>query len=168
MNKFLTIVLVSLALFSMQAFAATSNATVNVVVVGMISHGPMQPTIDAIKNVTAKYGDRVSVTWFDLGTLEGAKYAQDHQLSAHLNILINGKYQFSRNGKDITFQWFEGQQWTKEDLDAVISDALGVPVTEAPGGQSGFSFPLVAGTALFAILLVGGWFIISRKKVQEA
>ena len=81
----------------------------------------MQPTVNAIKDVTAKYGDKVAVTWIDMSTNQGQAYAQQHGLSAHLNILINGKYQYTVNGKQVAFQWFEGQQWTKADLDAVIS-----------------------------------------------
>ena len=36
-----------------------------------------------------------------------------------MNVIINGKYTYQVNGKDVTFQWFEGQQWTKADLDAI-------------------------------------------------
>jgi hypothetical protein len=41
-----------------------------------------------------------------------------------MNILINGNYKFNLDGKEVTFQWFEGQYWTKEDLEAVINDVL--------------------------------------------
>lgn len=164
MVRFLALFIVTLALLSMQAFAATSDNVVNVVVVG-VTHGPMQPTISAIKSVTDKYGDRINVTWLDLGTPEGAQYAQEHQLTAHMNILINGNYQFSHNGKNIAFQWFEGQGWTKDDLDAVIADSLANNATVAPSAQSsGFPLPLVAGAIALVILLIGGWFVMSRKK----
>ena len=100
---------------------ASSGTAPDIVVVGYINHGPMQPTVNAIKDVTAKYGDKVAVTWIDMSTNQGQAYAQQHGLSAHLTILINGKYQYTVNGKQVAFQWFEGQQWTKADLDAVIS-----------------------------------------------
>jgi hypothetical protein len=116
------------------AFAASTDK-VNIDVAGMINHGPMQPTVEAIKEVTSKFGDKVTVNWIDTTTEDGQKYLQDHGLSAHLNILINGNYRFNLDGKDVTFQWFEGQYWTKEDLDAVINDVLSnngkaVPVNE--------------------------------------
>ncbi len=41
---------------------ATSNA-IDVVVAGYINHGPLQPTVTAIKDILSKYGDRVKVTW---------------------------------------------------------------------------------------------------------
>jgi hypothetical protein len=37
-----------------------------------------------LKNVTAKYGAMVNVTWMDMGTTEGMQYTQEHGLSAHL------------------------------------------------------------------------------------
>ena len=97
---------------------------ISVVVVGTITHGPMQPTIKSIKEVLAKYGDKVNATWIDMSTKDGDKYAKDHNLAAHLNILINNTYKYNVNGKDIEFQWFEGQLWTKQDLDAVLSNLL--------------------------------------------
>jgi hypothetical protein len=126
-----TLCLISLAY---GAFAASTDK-VNIDVAGMINHGPMQPTVEAIKEVTSKFGDKVTVNWIDTTTEDGQKYLQDHGLSAHLNILINGNYRFNLDGKDVTFQWFEGQYWTKEDLDAVINDVLSnngkaVPVNE--------------------------------------
>jgi PGF-CTERM protein len=106
---------------------AASDAKVDVVVAGVqgAAHQPMQPTINAIKEVLSKYGNRISVTWIDMDSAQGKAYYSAHGLSAHMNILINGKYTYRVNGKDVTFQWFEGQQWTKADLDAVISSLLG-------------------------------------------
>jgi hypothetical protein len=97
---------------------------ISVVVVGTITHGPMQPTIQAIKDVLSKYGDKVNVTWVDMSTKDGAKYAADHKLDAHLNIVINGMYKYQVNGKNVEFQWFEGQQWTKNDLDTVLANLI--------------------------------------------
>jgi hypothetical protein len=102
------------------AAPANPNA-VKVVVAGYMNHGPLQPTIQAIKDVMAKYGDKVAVTWVDLGTQAGVTYFKQNGLTAHMNIIINGKFTYNVNGKDVTFQWFEGQQWTKADLESVIS-----------------------------------------------
>lgn len=97
---------------------------VDVVVAGYYNHGPLQPTVQAIKQVTSKYGDKVAITWIDLSTKEGEDYFKEHGLSAHMNIIINGKYEYNVNGKDVIFQWFEGQQWTKTDLDTVLSNLV--------------------------------------------
>jgi hypothetical protein len=103
--------------------APNPNA-VKVVVAGYMSHGPLTPTVQAIKDVLAKYGDKVAVTWVDLGTKEGAAYFKQNGLTAHMNVIINGKYTYEVNGKTVTFQWFEGQQWNKADLDAVLASLV--------------------------------------------
>lgn len=104
--------------------AAIASNAVNVVVAGYINHGPLQPTVQAIKDVLAKYGDRVKVTWVDLSTPQGQDYFKTHGLTAHMNVLINGTSSYVVNGKTVDFQWFEGQQWTKKDLDTVLAGLL--------------------------------------------
>ena len=85
----------------------------------------MQPTIQAINEILLNYGDKLNVKWVDLETTEGADYFKENGLSAHLNVIINGSYEYTVEGRDVLFQWFEGEQWTKEDLDTVISSLLG-------------------------------------------
>jgi hypothetical protein len=99
----------------------TPQNTVSVVIAGYINHGPMQTTVNAIKDVLSKYGDKVQVQWVDLGTNQGQTYFKEHELSAHMNVIINGTYEYKVNGKDVEFQWFEGRQWTKQDLDTVLA-----------------------------------------------
>jgi PGF-CTERM protein len=144
MNR-LVLILFALALVApvalvtpMHGVDAASDAKVDVVVAGVqgAAHAPMQPTIDAIKEVLSKYGDRISVTWIDMDSAQGKAYYSAHGLSAHMNILINGKSTYQVNGKDVTFQWFEGQQWTKADLDAVISSLLGNGSSTTPATQA--------------------------------
>ena len=100
------------------------STTAEVVVAGYLNHGPMQPTVRAIKEVLANYGDRVDVTWVDLGTKDGVDYFKENGLSAHMNVIINGKYTYDVNGEEVIFQWFEGRQWTKQDLNAVLASLL--------------------------------------------
>jgi cytoskeletal protein RodZ len=105
--------------------SGTAASTVgDVVVAGDITHGPMQPTVQAIKDVLAKYGDQVNVTWVDLSTQQGQAYFKAHGLSAHLNVIINGSYTYFVNGRNVKFQWFEGQGWTKKDLDTVLAGLI--------------------------------------------
>jgi hypothetical protein len=101
-----------------------SKYTVTVVVAGYINHGPLQPTVTAIKEVLAKYSENVKVQWIDLATTAGAAYFKANNLSAHMNVIMNGKYTYQVSGKDVTFQWFEGQGWTKQDLDTVLSNLI--------------------------------------------
>jgi hypothetical protein len=98
---------------------------VSVVVAGYINHGPLQPTVRAIKEVLSKYDDKVAVTWIDLGTTQGENYFQDHGLTAHMNVIINGTSTYQVDGKTVDFEWFEGQQWTEEELDSVLANLVG-------------------------------------------
>jgi len=161
MSKFFTTLMLSLFLL-VSTVSATSD--VNVVVLGMINHGPMQQTVNAIKEVTSKYPE-VNVRWLNLESAEGEKYAQEHGLAAHMNILIDKKYQYSVNGKEVIFQWFEGQQWTKEDLDAVISSKLNnspdVSATDDPKSGNGMNV-LIVWAGIFAVIGMSTWFLIKK------
>ena len=98
MNKKISIMVLSLLLI-VSVVSALPDNKVEVVVLGMVNHGPMQPTINAIKEVTSKYGSDVTLKLIDLESEEGQKYSEEHDLTAHLNIIINGKYQYNINGK---------------------------------------------------------------------
>jgi hypothetical protein len=98
---------------------------IGVVIAGYINHGPMQPTVRAIKEVLSKYDDKVAVTWIDLATTEGQNYFKEHGLTAHMNVIINGTSSYEVDGKSVVFEWFEGQQWTEKDLDSVLANLVG-------------------------------------------
>ncbi len=106
------------------ASAAVASTPTDVVVAGYINHGPLQPTVQAIKDVLSKYGDKVKVTWIDLSTQQGQDYFKAHQLTAHMNVIINGTSRYEVNGKTVDFLWFEGQQWTRKDLDTVLAGLI--------------------------------------------
>ena len=97
-----------------------SSGVVSVVMAGYINHGPLQSTVMAVKDVVKKYGNKVKLTVVDLSTTAGQNYFKANDLTAHMNIIINGRYEYNINGNDVVFQWFEGTIWTKEDLDAVL------------------------------------------------
>jgi hypothetical protein len=104
---------------------AVPTSPVSVVIAGYINHGPMQPTVRAIKEVLSKYDDKVAVTWIDLATTQGQSYFKEHGLTAHMNVIINGTSRYQVNGKTVDFEWFEGQQWTETDLDVVLANLVG-------------------------------------------
>lgn len=151
----------------LQAAIAVPVDKVDVVVAGYINHGPLQATVAAIKDVTSKYGDKVNVTWVDLQTPEGEDYFKHHGLSAHMNVIINGKYTYEVNGKAVTFQWFEGQQWTKADLDAVISSLLNgsaTPLDVAAGGTDNTNTFILLAVAFLALIAIAAVAIRLVKK----
>jgi hypothetical protein len=101
--------------------ASNSPSVVKVAVVGYLTHEPLQATVQSIKDSLAKYGDGVEITWYDTGTTGGSVYAELHGLTAHMNIVIDGKCGFQVDGRTVTFQGFEGEQWTRQDLNAVLA-----------------------------------------------
>lgn len=176
MNKTVLLVFVLCILSLTNVRCAYSSGKVDVVVAGYINHGLLQASVRAIKEVTSKYGDQINVAWVDLATNEGAKYFQEHGLSAHLNILINGKYQYLLDGRKVTFQWFEGTQWSKNDLDAVLSGMLNnrgnvTPLANAQGEDGVFGLvvallrpPII----LAAAIIVGALYLVRRSRKQKA
>jgi hypothetical protein len=152
-------------MFSMfGVISAYSESRVDIVVAGYINHGPMQPTVTAIKEVISKYGDKISITWIDMNTASGMIYCLEHGLSAHLNILIDGAYQYTLNGKSITFQWFEGGSWTKEDLDAVISNLLNNTGNAVPVMENNSIYLAGAVVAAILVVLIVGIFVIRKRR----
>jgi len=165
MNKSIFIMLFILIIM-FQSVLATGE-TVEVVVLGVVTHGPMQPTVRAIEEVTAKYDSQIIVRWLDFESEEGEKYAQDHGLTAHMTIVINEKYEYNIDGKEVVFQWFEGGQWTKEDLDKVISNSLNptgtVSVSKSEGGGLNFNNYYIGGLIL-VVLIGAGWLYFKKKR----
>jgi hypothetical protein len=39
-------------------------------------------------------------------------------------VIINGTSRYQVDGKTVDFEWFEGQQWTKTDLDTVLANLV--------------------------------------------
>ena len=110
-----------------------------------------------------------------MATADGQKYMAEHGLDAHLNIVIDGRYQYAIDNRTVTFQWFEGQQWTKDDLDAVISDLLsgeGNAVAQSPADPGTPIVPRIGRVrsteqvlaALAICAAAGGSYLIYRKK----
>jgi len=166
MNKKILIMVLILLLTVSVVFALPDNK-VDVVVLGMVNHGPMQPTINAIKEVTSKYGSDVNLVLIDFESEEGLKYSEEHDLTAHLNVMINGKYKYNINGKDVAFQWFEGQQWTKKDLDTVISNLLdnkgNVTPIDNPKSSNTLNLFIIFG-GIFLVIGLVAWFLIKKTK----
>ena len=176
MNKTALLVFALCILSFTSVRPAYSSGKVDVVVAGYINHGLLQASVRAIKEVTSKYGDQINVAWIDLAANEGAKYFQEHGLSAHLNVLINGKYQYLLDGRKVTFQWFEGTQWSKNDLDAVLSGLLNnsgnvTPLENAQGGDGVFGLIIALlrpSIILVAVIIVGALYLVRRSRKRKA
>ncbi len=91
-----------------------------------MNHGPLQPSLEQIKQVFSKYVNKINVSWYDFESKEGEQFMVKKGVTQHvpLVIWIDGKFAIPVNGKEINFvgfptgsgpAFFQGK-WTMEDL----------------------------------------------------
>ena len=129
MKKIILTCLVVLVLFSVP-FTVFAAKEVKVEVLYM-NHGPLQSSLEQIKQVFSKYGNKIEVSWYDFETKEGEQFMVKKGVTQHvpLVILMDGKFTIPVNGKEIKFVGFptgsgpaafQGK-WTMDDLRQVLN-----------------------------------------------
>lgn len=124
MKRIILSCFVSLALFSIP-FTLFAAKEVKVEVLFM-SHGPLEETLKQIKGVFSRYGNKLTVSWYDFESKEGEQFMAKKGITQHLPLVIwlDGKFTFPVNGKEIKFvgfptgsgpAFFQGK-WTMDDL----------------------------------------------------
>ena len=124
MKKIILSCFVVLALFSVP-FPVFAAKEVKVDVLYM-NHGPLLPSLEQIKQVFSKYGNKIIVSWYDFESREGEQFMAKKGIRQHvpLVIWIDGKFAVPVNGKEINFVGFptgsgpadfQGR-WTMDDL----------------------------------------------------
>jgi hypothetical protein len=124
MKKIILSCLVILVLFSVP-FTVFAAKEVKVEVLYM-NHGPLQSSLQQIKDIFSRYGNNITVSWFDFETKEGEQFMAKKGITQHLPLVIwlDGKSALPVNGKEIKFVGFptgagpaafQGK-WTMEDL----------------------------------------------------
>ena len=116
-------VTVLLLLFSPITGFSASPVTVDIL---YMNHGPLQPTVEQIKQVLSGYGERVSSSWYDFDSKEGERFMAQKGIRQHIPMVIwvNGKSAVSVEGKDVQLMGFPSGsgpapfqgKWTMEDL----------------------------------------------------
>jgi hypothetical protein len=112
--------------------AAFSKDPVSIDVLYM-NHGPMQPTLRELRALFPKYGDNITVSWYDFESAEGERFKESKGISRHtpLMIWVNGQFEVSSNGRTLIFEgfptgsgpsFFQGR-WKLEDLADVLDQA---------------------------------------------
>jgi hypothetical protein len=120
--------LVVLALFSVP-FTVFAAKEVKVEVLYM-NHGPLQSSLEQIKQVFSQYGNKINVSWYDFESKEGEQFMAKKGVNQHVPLVIwmDGKFTIPVNGKEIKFvgfptgsgpAFFQGK-WTMEDLRGVL------------------------------------------------
>ena len=124
MKKVILSCLVILALFSVPVtIFAAKEVKVDVL---YMNHGPLQSSLDQIKQVFSKYGNKIEVSWYDFESKEGEQFMVKKGINQHVPLVIwvDGKSAIPVNGKEVKFigfptgsgpAFFQGK-WTMEDL----------------------------------------------------
>jgi len=129
MKKMIALCLVILALFSVPlAVFAAKEVKVEVL---YMNHGPLQSSLEQIKNVFSQYGSKINVSWYDFESKEGEQFMAKKGVNQHIPLVIwmDGKFAVPVNGKEIKFvgfptgsgpAFFQGK-WTMDDLQQALS-----------------------------------------------
>ena len=91
-----------------------------------MNHGPLQSSLEQIKQVFSTYGNKINVSWYDFESKEGEQFMAKKGINQHVPLVIwmDGKFSIPVNGKEIKFvgfptgsgpAFFQGK-WTMEDL----------------------------------------------------
>jgi len=98
-----------------------------------MNHGPLMDTINKMKKLFSGYGNRLSVSWHDFESDEGAKFMEKMGIKQHVPLVIwvNGNPKCNVDGKQITFAgfptgsgpaFFQGK-WTLNDLKGALDQS---------------------------------------------
>jgi hypothetical protein len=133
MKKTILSCLVVLVLFCVP-FTAFAAKEVKVEVLYM-NHGPLQASLEQIKNVFSQYGSRINVSWYDFESKEGEQFMAKKGVTQHIPLVIwlDGRFAVPVNSKEVKFvgfptgsgpAFFQGK-WTVEDLRSALDQITG-------------------------------------------
>jgi len=100
-----------------------------------MNHGPLQESLDEIKQVFSQYKDKVTVSWYDFDTKAGEAFMAKKKITQHTPLLIfmDDQTGFTVNGKELVFAgfpsgsgpaFFQGK-WTMADLRKALDQLTG-------------------------------------------
>jgi hypothetical protein len=95
-----------------------------------MNHGPLQSSLEQVKQVFSKYGNKINVSWYDFESKEGEQFMAKKGVTQHVPLVIwlDGKFAIPVNGKEIKFvgfptgsgpAFFQGK-WTMDDLRSAL------------------------------------------------
>ncbi len=100
-----------------------------------MNHGPLQSSLQQIKNIFSQYGTKVTVSWYDFESKEGEQFMAQKGVNQHIPLVIwlDGQFALPVNGKEIKFvgfptgsgpAFFQGK-WTMDDLRTALDQITG-------------------------------------------
>jgi hypothetical protein len=131
MKKIMLFCFISIGLFFI-AFSLKAGKEIKIEVLYM-NHGPIQPSLEQLRQILSKYGNKITVSWYDFESKEGEQFMAKKGINQHipLTIWIDGKSKVPVKGKDINFTgfpsgsgpaFFQGK-WTMDDLRNALDQA---------------------------------------------
>jgi len=95
-----------------------------------MNHGPMQPTLRALKALFERYAQNTQVFWYDFDADSGKAFMKKNGINAHIPLLIylNGAYSVRVGDRNVTFMGFptgagpyqfQGK-WSLNDLESAL------------------------------------------------
>ena len=132
--KKIAIVVLSVLVMLFLSLSAHAAKPTKVEVLYM-NHGPLMSTVKQIKDALSRYGDKLSVSWYDFDTSEGEQFMAKKGIKQHVPLIIwiDGKPKWTLGVKQITFAgfpsgsgpaFFQGK-WIMDDLKAALNLATG-------------------------------------------
>jgi hypothetical protein len=123
----------SVLVFLCFGFSAHAAAKTTKVEVLYMNHGPLEETVDQIKGVLSKYGDKLAVSWYDFDSREGEQFMAKKGVKQHvpLVIWIDDSPVVTVGVKKVQFvgfptgsgpAFFQGK-WTMDDLKAALDQS---------------------------------------------
>ncbi len=104
-----------------------SDAEVELLVVGMITHLPFkQSVLPEIEAALSELGDSVDVRWVDANEPAGRAILQSHGITEHLPVVmfVDGQTRFDADGRSVILSGFPGANWSREELAGVLERAV--------------------------------------------
>jgi len=106
------------------------SATRTKVEVLYMNHGPLMDTLSKMKNLFSRYGNKISVSWYDFETAEGEQFMAKQGIRQHVPLVvwIDGSAVVTAGGKRVRLEGFptgsgpalfQGK-WTLDDLKAAL------------------------------------------------
>jgi hypothetical protein len=100
-----------------------------------MNHGPLQASLQEIRNVFSQYKGKIIVSWYDFESKEGEDFMAKKRLTQHIPLAIwmDDQVKFQVDGKEVIFagfptgsgpQFFQGK-WTMADLQKALDQLTG-------------------------------------------
>ena len=116
--------------FGLNSHAATKTTKIEVL---YMNHGPLEETVDQIKGVLSKYGEKLAVAWYDFDSREGEQFMAKKGVKQHVPLVIwidessvvdvgVKKVQLVGFPTGSGPAFFQGK-WTMDDLKAALDQA---------------------------------------------